>query len=565
MPTAPQPPSDRAPSDRPTVSAADRSLADSIATALGSPVDLWRSDDPHDRYDPAKANWRLLATLPPSAAEGREATKPPQSLFEKASLADRPVTTPLDDGQGLIAMRLGSESHVFLVAAVPAAGLPWVERLCSAVAGQHRAASTAARLQSENDSFAEQLTSDLEELSFLRSMVDRVSSVRASDELIGMARQTLPVLNDTIHASCIALLSLRDPEDPNSLAVELTTGDGTIEDATLTAAVQRFGGQAQNGPFVRNWNSVGLPRSANVGAEDDRLPAVNSLVLSPLTSGKQCFGWLVAVNRLADARLMANSWQLDSDEFGSGEGSLIATTASILATHAANLSLVQDKEQILVSVVRSLVSAIEAKDPYTRGHSERVALYTKRIAEEAGYFENEAEAIHLSALLHDVGKIGVSDATLNKTGKLTDEEYAEISKHPDEGWAILCDLDQLRHVLPGVLHHHERWDGRGYPDGLAGEEIPLDGRVMAVADAYDAMTSDRPYRAGMPSEKAESILREGAGVQWDPNCVDAFFACLDDIHRLKDEYQQRERRKRDAVRDGTEPLELPHEVSGVTE
>ncbi|CAN0349315.1 unnamed protein product, partial [Ectocarpus sp. 4 AP-2014] len=273
---------------------------------------------------------------------------------------------------------------------------------------------------------------------------------------------------------------------------------------------------------------------------------VSSLVLTPLRSGARMLGWLLAVNRCSLANsALENSWQLSSDEFGSGEATLMATTASVLATHAANLDLLHEKEQLMVSMVRTLVSAIESKDKYTRGHSERVALYTKRLAEEMGYFDNEVENIYLSALLHDVGKIGVRDAVLQKDGRLTDEEYNEISRHPDEGWAILGDLGQLRTVLPGVLHHHERWDGRGYPDGLAGEDIPLDGRVMAVADAFDAMTSDRAYRKGMPLEKAESILQEGSGTQWDEKCINAFMACREDIHRIKEEYQESDRKVRE--------------------
>ncbi|MEO0532225.1 MAG: HD-GYP domain-containing protein [Planctomycetota bacterium] len=309
-----------------------------------------------------------------------------------------------------------------------------------------------------------------------------------------------------------------------------------------------------------------MPTAGKLWCDEEQLPGVKSLVLVPVQLGKKHFGWLAAVNRTPTSEIgLESSWQLASDEFGSGEGSLIATTASILAAHAANRDLLDEKEQLMVSMIRSLVSAIEAKDQYTSGHSERVALYTKRIAEQFGYVEDDANQLYLTALLHDVGKIGVSDAVLKKEGKLTDAEYAEIAKHPDEGWAILGDLKQLAYVLPGVLHHHERWDGRGYPDGLAGESIPLDGRVMAVADAYDAMTSDRPYRKGMPDAKAESILREGAGIQWDPHCVDAFFACLDDIHEIKANYRQRARPVRVKETDQDEPRELVHEVEGMDE
>jgi HD-GYP domain-containing protein (c-di-GMP phosphodiesterase class II) len=192
-------------------------------------------------------------------------------------------------------------------------------------------------------------------------------------------------------------------------------------------------------------------------------------------------------------------------------------------------------------MVRTLVSALDAKDAYTRGHSERVALFSKRIAEHLGYDDVATEKLYLSGLLHDVGKIGVSDAVLRKPDRLTPEEFAEIKRHPDEGWGILLELEQLRYVLPGVLHHHEQVNGTGYPDGLKGEQIPLDARIMAVADAYDAMTSDRAYRKGMPHEKAMEIIREGSGSQWDSDVVDAFLAVIDDITAIRYGYTQIER------------------------
>jgi HD-GYP domain-containing protein (c-di-GMP phosphodiesterase class II) len=167
------------------------------------------------------------------------------------------------------------------------------------------------------------------------------------------------------------------------------------------------------------------------------------------------------------------------------------------------------------------------------------------LATELGQPEDACDRLYLSGLLHDVGKIGVSDAILNKPGRLTEEEFDEIKKHPDKGWSILQELHQLAYVLPGVLFHHERYDGRGYPDGLARDEIPLDGRILAVADAYDAMTSDRSYRKGMPQEKAEQILREGAGEQWDPDVIDAMFRAMDDVTWIRDTYKAKPKRRRD--------------------
>jgi HD-GYP domain-containing protein (c-di-GMP phosphodiesterase class II) len=143
------------------------------------------------------------------------------------------------------------------------------------------------------------------------------------------------------------------------------------------------------------------------------------------------------------------------------------------------------------------------------------------------------ETLYLSGLLHDIGKIGIDDQVLRKPGKLTVTEYEHIKVHAEIGYRILKDLKQLDQVLPAVRHHHEAWNGSGYPRGLAGEQIPLYARIVAVADACDAMSSDRPYRKGIPEQKLDAILREGAGGQWDPRVIEAYFAVRDEIRQIE--------------------------------
>jgi HD-GYP domain-containing protein (c-di-GMP phosphodiesterase class II) len=138
----------------------------------------------------------------------------------------------------------------------------------------------------------------------------------------------------------------------------------------------------------------------------------------------------------------------------------------------------------------------------------------------------------LSGLLHDIGKIGINDAVLRKPGKLSESEYEHIKQHVEIGHRILVDLKKLDDVLPVVLHHHESWDGQGYPRQLASEGIPQQARIVAVADAYDAMGSDRPYRKGLPDDKIDEIFHEGAGKQWDPVVVAAFFRARDDLREI---------------------------------
>ncbi|HEX6985739.1 MAG TPA: HD-GYP domain-containing protein, partial [Planctomycetaceae bacterium] len=247
---------------------------------------------------------------------------------------------------------------------------------------------------------------------------------------------------------------------------------------------------------------------------------LTNLVAVPVREGRHRFGWIVSVN------------MADGKEFGTVEANLLNTVATILGTHVRNIDLLREQNDLLVGFVRSLVSTLDAKDPYTRGHSERVALIARRIGKEMRLPEEELKTIHLAGLLHDIGKIGVDDRILRKDGPLTDEEFDQVKKHPMIGYNILSGLKNLRHVLPGVRHHHENFDGSGYPDRLAGEDIPMLARVLAVADGYDAMGSDRPYRKGMPAERIDDVFRRGADRQWDPRVLDAYFRCRDDVRLL---------------------------------
>lgn len=181
--------------------------------------------------------------------------------------------------------------------------------------------------------------------------------------------------------------------------------------------------------------------------------------------------------------------------------------------------------QLLDSYFATLAAALDARDPYTAGHSLRVAEYAVEIGRLAGLPEEDIDDLRKSALLHDIGKIGIRDAVLLKEGRLDEEEWGQIKEHPVLGETILKQIepvDAMAPFLPGVRSHHERYDGGGYPDGLKGEEIPLFGRIIAVADAFDAMTSDRPYRKGLDKKTAIRILEEGRGTQWDPHFAQLF-------------------------------------------
>ena len=175
----------------------------------------------------------------------------------------------------------------------------------------------------------------------------------------------------------------------------------------------------------------------------------------------------------------------------------------------------------------ALANAIDAKDKYTRGHSARVAVVSRQIAAEVGYSEKDCKLIYFAALLHDVGKIGVRDDIINKAGKLTDEEFQQIKLHPVLGNQILSSIKQSPSLSVGAHWHHERYDGTGYPDGLAGEDIPEIARIIAVADAYDAMTSNRSYRDKLPQEKTKEELIAGMGKQFDPRLAEIMLRLIE--------------------------------------
>ncbi|MCL5022482.1 MAG: PAS domain S-box protein [Nitrospirae bacterium] len=207
------------------------------------------------------------------------------------------------------------------------------------------------------------------------------------------------------------------------------------------------------------------------------------------------------------------------------------TTAENLASQIAvaleNARLYEELQELLINTITSLASAIDAKSPWTKGHSERVTKYAVEIGREMGLGEEELERLKLSGLLHDIGKIGTYDLLLNKLEKFTAEEFALVRKHPGKGAEILAPIKQLSDVIPGILHHHERYDGKGYPAGIKGEKIPLFARILCAADSFDAMTADRPYRAAPGREYAISELKGCCGTQFDPRVVEAFLRVLE--------------------------------------
>lgn len=249
-------------------------------------------------------------------------------------------------------------------------------------------------------------------------------------------------------------------------------------------------------------------------------PWIDRVIIVDLDERQECRGRLIAVGSRT------------GEELGTPEVQLLQSIASILCAHLTIHRQFAQMREMFEGTVRAFVSAIDAKDEYTCGHSSRVSELAVSLARQMGLDAEDVENIRMSALLHDIGKIGISDAILRKPGKLTVEEFNEIKKHPELGYRILRDVPQFRKMLPGIRFHHESWDGSGYPQGLRGEEIPLMARIMAVADAFDAMTSTRTYRMGLPLERVLEVFRNGRDQQWDANIVDLLLSDLDRMQRM---------------------------------
>jgi len=408
----------------------------------------------------------------------------------------------------------------------PVAAMKWAERqriwtteaLLSLAAKVHEktaAEGLASELKRQVEALSAHLAETYEEIALLYRLTENLRLSEGVEEIGGRALDwlldVLPSEGVVVEFSAATRI---DPftADQTASPQFLSRGDFPLSHQEFSALIASLNVDVSRQPVVVN--AAGLRP-----VQPNDFPLRN-VVIAPLASGGKVYGYLAAANHL------------HGGEFGTVEARLLGSVATILGIHCGNIVLYREQADLFAGVVRALSSAIDAKDPYTCGHSDRVARVAVRLAEELGLSADEQRRIYLAGLLHDIGKIGVKDEVLRKPGKLTAEEYEHIKLHPALGYEILKGLKKIQHVLPAVLHHHESWDGSGYPHGLAGEAIPLIARIVAVADAFDAMGSDRPYRKGMDDAVLDRILREGAAKQWDASIVEAFFRARADIRAI---------------------------------
>jgi HD-GYP domain-containing protein (c-di-GMP phosphodiesterase class II) len=294
----------------------------------------------------------------------------------------------------------------------------------------------------------------------------------------------------------------RSEEIPSLTGRLIVAGELPCDTALFDSTLGRLMSAWDADNWTRLWDPATNELAALVGSE---------IVIDPVTHDGRIIGALLAGNK-----------QGSDPDLSSLETQFIDAAADFLGVFHENVARFSEQRALFLGTLRSLTASIDAKDAYTRGHSERVSMLAAQMAAALELGKAEVETFRIAGLVHDVGKIGVPEAVLSKSSRLTDDEFALIKKHPDIGYRILKDIPMLAAELPGVLHHHERWDGQGYPHKLAGEAIPLIARVLALADTFDAMSSTRAYRAALPRPQVLAEIEACGGRQFDPALIKAF-------------------------------------------
>jgi HD-GYP domain-containing protein (c-di-GMP phosphodiesterase class II) len=433
------------------------------------------------------------------------------------------AVVPTSDGRLLIAVPIPDQRHSLAVGVFDSNDVRLADRLAAGAERLLAQQQALSRSEHELTDCLEQLTFSMEEQSWLRSLSRQIENCSARQELCEMAMAILPRLCALIGAERLGYLPPDIADRP----------------ATAASSVRWVGGPpisvAHCRKFLAAYGLRAVDRAV-VAQESDspelfRPLGLRSIVLVAISHRNGVGGWLFAANRNASIvpleRSVDDSDPSSDDEFGTVEAGLLEATATMLSSHVRTADALQQREDLIFRLMRTMSSAIDARDAYTRGHSQRVGRYAMEIGRQLGLEQNECQQLFLTGLLHDLGKIGVPDHVLLKPGRLSPEEFDLIKMHPEIGHRILQPIPELSFSLPGVLHHHERMDGRGYPHGLSGEEIPMMARILAAADAFDAMTSSRTYRAAMSEDRAREILNEGSGTQWDTDVISAFMNAND--------------------------------------
>lgn len=347
--------------------------------------------------------------------------------------------------------------------------------------------------------FSGQLAHAFEQINLLYRLGRSMNCLADPVEFI---RMTCALLRDTLDFEWVAVKLASDGPVPEIVDVLVCSGDLSVDQNKFGALAAQLFGEVDTDRRTKL-----LERNESELAAH----AQSQVMAGPIVSADKVIGYLLAGAKCGP-----------DPEVTSVETQLLDAAADYLSAFLHNVAMYVEQRGLFLGTLKALTAAIDAKDPYTFGHSERVALLASQLARACGQDNAQAERVRIAGLVHDVGKIGVPETVLQKPGRLTKAEFELIKRHPTIGYNILKDLTLLADVLPGVLYHHERWDGKGYPQGLSRENIPLLGRLLAVVDTFDAMSSDRRYRSAIPREKVLNEIAKCAGTQFDPNLAKMF-------------------------------------------
>ena len=401
----------------------------------------------------------------------------------------------------------------------------------------------AAKAEEQIEIVSTELAQTYEELVLLHKLSTNMTVTKPDANFLQMACDSL---TDIVSVEGIAILLEKTIEDEKQLV--LAAGSGLIDineqmAATLKNRLEEEIGSGKealldsevDSPFKYDWpdsikNIITVPlwgrdkTGGHLGGNHISQKEHKMETPEEAQNDNSITGLMVAINRV------------DKQDFDSTDVKLFNSVANGCAVFIDNDRLFKDLKELFIGSLKALTSSIDAKDPYTHGHSERVAIISRwiaeRLAEEDALKEEEIHKIYLAGLLHDIGKMGIDEPVLRKQGKLSERELNHIRKHPSIGAGILGGIKQMRDIVPGVLCHHERIDGKGYPNGLAGKQIPLIGKIVGLADSFDAMISKRTYRRAMTIEETLEEIEKGLGTQFDEKVGRVFIDS--DVYQLWD-------------------------------